>query len=206
MTDREFREFALLWSESDAAEQEAMQAVARRVRRKGRLLGYSDLALAVLLIGGAITGAVISPTPTMIAIVLVGLVFTIWLSFKRRAIRQMATTLDTGDRASFLASSVRVAKANLRRVTLSLIIFPPAILVGAAFKLSLRHHGRLDHPVEALLAWAVSTRGIVSLSIIAVIAGFTFRSRLKIKAELRRLEAFRRDYATEARRDEADIP
>jgi hypothetical protein len=201
MTDPELHELAELWQQPDEAEAEKFQALARRARRRGRYLGYADWALALLLVGGSLLALLAShgPLTTITAIIL--LVATVWLTWQRRRLRQMARTLDTADRQGFIESSIRGARANLRRVTLSIVALPPFVIVALLTKISLRQGGHVADPGGALLAWAQSTRGMISLAVFALIIALSVRSILRIRNELRRLETLRRAYEDENRAD-----
>jgi hypothetical protein len=204
MREPGFEEFADLWQDPDNAEQEAFEALARRARRQGRMLAYMDVTLAVLLVGGSILGTLMSPSPPTMAAALGLVAATLWLTWKRRKMRQMTKSLNTGGRADFLGSSIRIANANLRRVTLTIAFFP--VIVGSAliFKLTIRNGGHLEHPILAVEEWAHSYRGMFQLAVIGVILALTFRSRRRIRAELRRLEALRADYDEESRHERAE--
>ncbi|MFN3388847.1 MAG: hypothetical protein ACK40O_07920 [Allosphingosinicella sp.] len=204
MNDRDLQELAALWQEPDAAEQEALQALAQKVKRKGKLLGYVDAAFFILLAIGLVLAVAARPSPAMLAIAIPMLLATMVVTWKRRTIRQMSKTLETADRKAFLDSSVRIATGNLRRATLSLTFMPVGIILAILFKIAMRNQGRIEDPLGALAQWAVSTRGLVTMAIMAVIVAFLLRSRRRIKAELRRLKALRDDYAEEAIRNEED--
>jgi len=197
MTDPELQDLAELWQQPDAAEAEKFQLLARRARRRGRFLGYADWALALVLVGGSLFALLAShgPLTTFAAVGL--LVATIWLTWQRRRLRQMASTLDTADRQAFIASSVRSARANLRRVTLSIIALPPLVILALLSKMAFRRGGYVSDPGPILLAWAQSTRGMISLAIFALIIAWSLRSALRIKKELRHLESLRRAYEEE---------
>lgn len=200
MTDPELRELAELWQQPDAAqaaEAARFQSLARRARRRGRWLGYADWALALVLVGGSLFAILASagPLPTFAAIAL--LVATVWLTWQRRRLRQMARTLDTTDRQGFIDSSVRSARANLRRVTLSIIALPPLVILALLSKMSFRRGGYVSDPGEILLAWAQSPRGMISLAIFALIIAVSLRSVMRIRKELRSLEILRRAYEEE---------
>lgn len=197
MTDPELQELADLWQQPDAAEAEKFQALARRARRRGRYLGYADWALAFVLVGGSLFALLASPgrLTTFAAIGL--LVATIWITWQRRRLRQMASSLDTADRQAFIASSVRSARANLRRVTLSIIALPPLVILALLSKMSFRRGGPVSDPGPILLAWAQSPRGMISLAIFALIIALSLRSIMRIRKELRSLEALRRAYEEE---------
>jgi uncharacterized membrane protein len=203
MTDPELQELAELWQRPDAAdaseavEAEKFRALALKARRKGRFLAYADAALAVLLVGGSILALLASPGRLTTGSAILLLVATIWLTWQRRKLRQMAGTLDTQDRQAFIESSVRSARANLRRVTLSLLSLPPLVIVALLAKMSFRKGGSVSDPGRILLDWAQSPRGMISLAIFALIMGLGVRSILRIRAELRRLQALRRAYQDE---------
>ena len=201
MTDPDLRELAELWQQPDGDAQELFEAVARKARFRARFLGYADLALGLLLVAGMVLGTIMVPGPVTAGIAVLLISATIWVSFKRRALRQMSLTLDTNDRHSFIRVAARSARANYRRLTLGLWLFPPFALLAVLFKLSWRQGGELHDPLQALALWAVSTRGIIGLCGIAVIVGLLLRSWRKTRAEIRRLEALDRDYRDEDRMD-----
>src|SRR5687768_8962765 len=154
MTDPELQELADLWQQPDAAEAEKFKALARRARRQGRFLGYADWALAFVLVGGSLFALLAAPGPLTTFSALALLVATIWLTWQRRRLRQMASTLDTADRQAFIESSVRSARANLRRVTLSIVALPPLVILALLSKMSFRRGGYLPDPGRLLLDWA----------------------------------------------------
>lgn len=205
MTDRDMEEIAALWQEPDAAEQEALQALVRKVKRKGKLLGYADAALFTLLAVGIVLGVAARPSPATMAIAIPFILATMLVTWKRRAIRQMSKTLETADRKAFLDSSIRIASSNLRRGTLSLTFMPVGVVLAILFKIAMRNQGRIEDPLGALAQWAGSTRGLVTLAIMTVIVALLLRSRRRIKAELRRLKELRNDYAEEAIRNQEDV-
>jgi hypothetical protein len=198
MTDPELQDLAELWQQQpDSAEAEKFRSLARRARRRGRFLGYADWALALVLVGGSLFAILASPgrLTTFAAIGL--LVATIWITWQRRRLRQMAITLDTADRQGFIESSVRSARANLRRVTLSVIALPPLVLLALLSKMSFRGGDQASDPGQFLLAWAQSPRGMISLAFFALLIALSLRSIARIKRELRSLETLRRAYEDE---------
>jgi hypothetical protein len=199
MTRPDLDEFAALWhSEPDPLEQEQMQAYARAARRRGKLLGYLDAAWAALVFTILLGGVFVSPSPLTIAIGLPLMLATIWLSWKRRQMRQMARTLNTSTPEAFVASSLANARANLRRVTISVASIPFLVPVALAFKVSMRTGGGPQEIWEALLLWTHTIRAPITLVVLLTIAAFSLRSRHRIKREMRRLEGLRRGYEAEA--------
>lgn len=201
MNDPDLQEFADLWTEPDPREQEAVDALVGKARRRGRLMAWADIALAVVIIGGGIIATLLQPTVTTALFVFFLIGSTTWLNLQRRKIRQMTRTLATGDRASFMEASIVIAKANLRRVTLGMAMLPFLILLAIGFKISLRSGGAIGNPAEALLIWAQSTRGIITLTLMSGFVAFMSRSRFKLKRELRQLKALRNEYESEAESD-----
>lgn len=199
MTDPELHELAELWREPDPAEAEKFQALARRARRRGRYLGYADWALALVLVGGSLFAFLTSPGPLTTAAAIGLLVATVWLTWQRRRFRQMARTLDTRDRQSFIESSVKSARANLRRVTLTVIALPPLVILALLSKMSLRRGGPVSDPGQVLLDWAQSPRGMISIAIFATLIALSLRSIIRIRDELRRLRNLRQAYEEENR-------
>jgi hypothetical protein len=201
MREPDFDDLADLWQDGEEVDREVFEAMARRARRRGRLLGYADLGLFVLLVGGVLSSVFMTPNPTSIVIAIPLLVATVWLSLTRRRLRQMSAALDTSDPATFLESSVVNAKANLRRVNLSLMLLPPIVAMAAVFKGSQRTNGGIESLPQGVWEWASSVRAMIALTIIFLIFLSVVWSRRRLRAELSRLESLRQDYEEERRRD-----
>jgi hypothetical protein len=204
MREPGFEDFAALWTDTEDSEQLAFEAVARKARFQGRLLAYIDVALAVMIVGISIAGVLLKPSGGMLAISVFMAGSSVALTFKRRKIRQMAKTLDTSSREAFLTSSLANARADLRRVTLSLIFFPFFLPVAILFKAAWRNGGQLAHPLGVFAVWIHSLRAMIVIPIFLLVWAVTARARLKTKAELRRLQALEADYRDEAERDSRD--
>jgi hypothetical protein len=200
MTDPDLQELAALWQEREDGEAVKFERMARRARRQGRLLAFADVALAILLVGGSLFAIFASPGGFTTAAALALLVATVWITWKRRKLRQMARTLDTADREAFLANSVRNARADLRRVTLSLAALPPLVVVSLLMKMGMRTGGAIVDPVEYIISWAQTPRGMFSLTMFLLISLYMLRTRRRLKAELRWLEDLRTAYENEANR------
>lgn len=203
MTGPDLDEFAELWQgDPDPAEQARMEALAAKARRRGRLLAYADYALAALIVGGSIFGAYAVRGPVTMVTALLLVVGTTWFTMKLRATRQMSRTLSTVDRESFIQTSLRNAQASLRRIALGLIFVPVLVPVVLVWKVSLRNGGRIPDPLQVLLDWAQSPRGIITMSLMAAAAAITIRSQRKLKREIHQLEELREAYREETSREE----
>ncbi len=194
MKEQGFEEFADLWQDPEEGEKEAFEALARRARRRGRLLGYLDIGLVVLIVGATLLGTLVAPHPITIGIALLLVIATAWLTWKRRGLRQMTAALNTSNPAAFIESSIRNATSNLWRATLGLILIPPLFTTAVLFRGVLRTDGRFHHLLESIAAWAGSPRGIIAITIGAVLVARLVRSRKRLRAELHRLEKLRLDY------------
>lgn len=206
MREPGFEEFADLWQAPEENEQEVFEALARRARRHGRLLGYADLAFGLVIVAGTVLGIFMTPHPMVIVAAMLLLAATALVTWQRRKLRQMSSTLNTTDRASFLASSIRNANANLRRVNLSIVFAPSGIALAVLFKLNMRDEHFWEHPLADIAGWAMSLRGLFGLSVLAVILLLMTRSRRRIRRELRRLQQLERDYAEERQLEKESFP
>lgn len=206
MREPGFEEFADLWQAPEENEQEAFEALARRARRHGRLLAYADLAFGVVIVCGMVLGSFMTPHPMVIVMALLLLAVTALVTWQRAKLRQMSSTLNTTDRASFLASSIRNANANLRRVTLSGIFAPSGIALAVLFKLNMRDDHFWEHPLTDIAEWAMSPRGLFGLTVLAVLVFLALRSRRRIRRELRRLQQLERAYAEERQLEKESFP
>jgi hypothetical protein len=204
MREPGFEEFADLWDEPDAAEREAFEALARKARRQGRMLAYLDAAMVVFILAGCVLGVAVRPSPLMMVMGAVLLLGTVLVTWRRGSFRQMAQTLSARDRRALLENSISNASADLRRIRLSMLAFPPFVLLALLFKDATRHGGRLDAPLDDLASWVVSVRGLITISIFLLMLVVAAASRRKIKNELRRMTDLQAAYAAELRRDEAD--
>lgn len=200
MREPGFEELADLWQDPDDGDREAFEALARKARRRGRLLSYVDLAFVVLLVAPLLT-VFLTPNPVVVAAALVLLMATLWISLVRWRLRQMAATLNTNNPTAFVASSLRNVTANLRRVNLSLVLTPLFVAAAILFKGSQRSSGGM-HLLEGVWAWASSLRGLAALAVVALFVVALIRSRARLQAELRRLESLRLEYEEERLRDE----
>ena len=201
MREPGFEDLVDLWQDSEEGNREAFEALARRARRKGRLLAYADFALVLLLLGGLVPGILMAPNPMTIAAAILLLIATLWLSWTRRRYRQMSAALNTSDPASFLESSVANVMANLRRVNLSLVLIAPLLVMVALFKGSQRSRGGIETLPQGIVEWLGSPKTWAGLIIVALIVLAMIRSRRRLREELGRLESLRLDYERERLRD-----
>lgn len=205
MTDPDLQKLADLWTEPEAAEQEAFEAMARRARLRGRIFAYLNFAAVAVTIGGVALGVFMKPGAVTMVAAIALIVVTIIVLRKRRQIRQMTRTLETAGRQAFIETSISNATANLRRTRLSLAFFPIGAVIALAYKMSVRAGGHAERIPAEFVEWAPSPRGIVTFVILALLFAWGVRTAWRIKRELRRLEDLRAAYAEQAEleRDQA---
>jgi hypothetical protein len=201
MREPGFEEFADLWQDPADDQQEVFEALARKARRRGRLVGYADYALAAVLVGGSFVAIFVTARLAALAAGLVLIGATLWLTWKRRQLRQMATTLNTAGRADFLESSIRVTTANLRRVTLNMTFLPVCLVVGLTARFAFKGGRHLEYPLVSAAEWASSPKGMFALVLFVLFFVSAWRARGKFLAELKRLNELRQAYLDENEED-----
>jgi hypothetical protein len=198
MSGFDFDDIVALWKEPEAGDQAMIQALAKKARRQARLIGYLDAALAVIVVVAVLFGTIMKPTPAAAAAAVMVTALIFWITWKRRSFRQMSRSLDTTGRQAFLESSIRSATVNLRRATFTLATFGPAILFGLFYRVSTRDDPEFRHPIESVVAWITTPRGILVMVVLALLFAWGIRSWLRAKAELRRWRELRDAYDEEA--------
>jgi Flp pilus assembly protein TadB len=202
MSTGDLDDLTALWrTEPEPAERKELEQLADQARRKGRLSDYADIALIGFIIVSTAVATFAAHSPLLLAAAVILILATVWLTFKRRALRQMSRSLDTADRYGFIDSSVRNVKANLRRNMLSLFVFPAIAPLALLVKMGARTGGDPHAIVDELVRWIGSARGLFTLCVLFLIMVFLVRSRQRHLAELRRLRALQHAYEDEARRD-----
>lgn len=202
MSTGDLDDLTALWRvEPDPAEREELERLADQARRRGRLSDYADIALVGFLIGTTAVATFAARSPLFLGVAVILIAATVWLTIKRRALRQMSRSLNTADRQGFIDSSIRNVKANLRRNMLSLIFFPAVAPLALLVKIGSRTGGDPRAIAQELINWTGSARGILTLTFVLLLMVFLLRSRQRHAAELRRLRALQHDYDDEARRD-----
>lgn len=197
MTDPDLQKLAELWTESDAAEQESFEAMARKARLRGRIFAWLDFAAVAFILGVSVLGIVMKPGTVAMIAAIVMLVSTVIVTRKRRQIKQMARTLDTASRHAFIETCINNATANLRRTRLSLAFFPVGVGAALTYKMALRVDGRSELMLGAFVEWVQTLRGVITFVILALLFAWGVRTAWRIKRELRRLEDLRAAYAEE---------
>lgn len=204
MTDPDLQRLADLWTENDAAEQGAFEAMARKARRRGRIFAWLDFAAVAFILGTSVIGFVMKPGATTMVAAIALIVITVIVTRKRRQIKQMTRTLDSASRQAFIETSLSNAAANLRRTRLSLAFFVPGAVLALAYKMALRVENRTAEIPAEFVEWVQTSRGIVTMALLALLFAWGLRTARRIRQEIGRLEELKDAYAEEDRRDESE--
>ena len=196
-------DFGALWRE-EAPEQAAteFEPIVRATVRKAKLVQYAELGLSGLLLAAIAVSLSLDATPATIAIVAMLALGTLWSSWKRHLLRDVALLVDGSSREAYLASALRAAEAQLKRSTIGLWLLFPGFALGLLLKHSMLSGGRLDTFVPTFLASLVESRWAVG-TVVALLLLFAWliRGNLRLRGEVSRLQAVAEDYAREARID-----
>lgn len=206
MSTGDLDDLAILWRvEPEPAEREELEQLAESARRRGRLSDYADMALVAFLVVSSIAASFAARSPLLMAVAVVLVVMTVWLTVKRRRIRQMSRGLKAKDREDYLDSSIRDVTGALRRNLLSLVFIPLVVPLAVLIKLGARTGGDPYGIAMGLMAWVGSTRGVVTVVAVSLIMIFVIRARRRQLTELGRLHELQRAYAAEARRENVEL-
>jgi len=197
MREPGFEEFADLWQDPADNEQEVFEALARRARRHGRLLAYGDIAWWVMIVATLALGSVMTPHPMAITAALLLVGFTTVISWQRRKLRQMSSTLNTASRSAFLESSMRYITGKMRRAMIGIVGSPIAMVLSVLYKMNLRDEHFWEHPLVDFGAWLMSWRAAFGFSFLTLVLLWLSTSWRRSRAELRRLQQLERDYNEE---------
>ena len=205
MTDSDLQSLAELWTEADTGEQgQALEAMARKARRRGRIFAWLDFAAVAFILGASLVGIFMKPG-TITTVAAIALIVTmIIVTRKRRQIKQMTRTLDTASRHAFIDTSISNALANLRRTRLSLGLFPLAAVIALTYKMALRAGGRTELIPATFVEWVQTPRGVITMALLALLFAWGLRTARRTLQELRRLEELRVAYSEEDRQDQSD--
>lgn len=206
MSTGDLDDLAILWrAEPEPAERAELEQLAGKARRRGRLADYADMALVAILVVGSIVATFAAGSPLLMAVAVLLIVMTVWLTIKRRRIRQMSRGLKAKDRENYIEGSVRDVTGALRRNMLSLVFIPLVVPLAVLVKLGSRTGGDPQSIATGLIEWVSSLRGAITFAIVSLIMFFVLRARRRQQTELRRLLELQSAYADETRRENAEL-
>jgi hypothetical protein len=195
MMPRNSAEYAALWREQvDTKELTELQAMATKIRRTARRRWLLDHLWGILAAVMTCLAVLLDPAPLLIklclALLLVG---PMWFVWRRRQVAEAARAIAIDDPKVFFEASIGNMRAEINLSTLSAWSMAPIFIAGCLL-------GGAAHGFDRLyIAFRdMFTLASVKLTLIGVITILTFiyfiRDNIKLREQLRRLEAMRREW------------
>lgn len=207
MTPREYPEFARLWQEQvDPEEHASLHALAKDIKRIAKSRLWFDFAMGAMCVAGISLQLLIRPMglPNRLAFVFM-MALVVWAVWTRRRIAKSARALVVGEPVAFFTAAIENARAELSFSTTSLFIAPPAGFGLFVAMLATQRGTDIDQVLGELLgAYLVKT--MLFALVVALALFFFTRANIRLREQLRRLEAMSRECAEEDARDLTEDP
>ena len=199
MKRADFPELAQLWQEQiDPAEQAGLETLATEIKRTARRRGWLDVLFTILGVGSLVFALIYlqrTTPPIQLGFALLGALMVAFL-WRRRHIVKGANALATGEPDTFFAAAIANARAELGLARVGLAIFPP----GCAFLLVLLSAASgvtgFDR-IASLLFVEQPMVGALQMANFLFFEALGYRSYVKLRAQLRRLERMKREWEEE---------
>ena len=195
MTQRGFSDYAALWREQiDPKELAEHRAMAAGIKRAAGWRWRLDRVLALVAIAMVSTAIVTAPAtlPVKLGFALL-LPPTVWLLWKRYRITRASRSIALDDPGRFFEAAIDNVRAEISLSTLSTALGLPAfifccLLAGASFGFERVYRGLWD--IVTLASFRPAAIAVVML----LAAIYFVRDNLRLRAQLRRLRAMRREW------------
>lgn len=195
MTPRDFTEYAALWREQiDPKELAGLQAMATKIKRSAGRRWLLDRVLAVFAIGMVCLALLrySAPPPIKLSLVLL-MVVPIWHTWKRRQITRASRAIAVDDPRIFFEAAIENIQAEIdlsnKSAWLGLPIFVISILLAAA---SRGFHNLYMAFLDRIVLSSAKTIFAVAIFVLGFI--YLIRDNIRLREQLRRLEAMRREW------------
>lgn len=202
VTPREYPELARLWQEQvDPAEHISLHVLEKDIKRIARIRWLFDFAMGALCVAVISLELLIRPmglTNRMAFVFVMALV--LWAVWRRRQIVKSARALVVGEPVAFFAAAIENARTELNFSTTSLFMAAPA---GFAFFVAMLATQRGADIGDVFGELFGAHLGKTMLFAVAVALGYFFftRANIRLREQLRRLEAMSGECAEEDARD-----
>jgi len=202
VTPREYPELARLWQEQvDPAEHVSLHALEKDIKRiaKGRWL--FDFLMGALCVAVISLELLIRPMglPNRMAFVFV-MALVVWAVWRRRQIAKSARALVVGEPVAFFAAAIENARTELKFSTASLFMAAPAGFGFFVAMLATQRGTGIGHVLGELFG-AHLVKTMLFAVVLALGYFFFTRANIRLREQLRRLEAMSRECAEEDARD-----
>jgi hypothetical protein len=195
MIQHDFSEYAALWREQiDPEELAELQAMTTKIKRSaGRRLLF-DRVVTPLTVGVACLLMARSTAPPLIRLSLALVVLMmLWFFWKRHRLTKAARAIAVDDPRVFFEAAIENMRAEIKLSTLLVWSGTPMFFIGAVLGRASRGPDNLY--AELLEAFTQSHAKIIFAAVFLVVGNIYFiRANIRLRAQLRRLEAMRREW------------
>jgi hypothetical protein len=195
MMAQDFSEYAALWREQiDPKELAELQAMATKIKRAAGRKLLAHRVLTPVVVGLACLLMLRSSAPPLVrlSLALVALML-LWYFWRRHQLTKAARAIAVDDPRLFFETAIENMRAEINLSTLSALWGMPMFVAGAVLARASRGP---DNLYAELLE--VFTQGYAKtiLAAIVLVLGhiYLIRDNLRLRAQLRRLEAMRREW------------
>lgn len=195
MTPHNFTEYAALWREQiDPKELAELQTMATKIKRTAGRKWLLDLLLALAAAGLVCLAILRYPAPPLIKLCLTLLMLgPMWCVWRRHQITRASRAIATDDPQVFFEAAIENVRAEINLSTLSAWLGIPTfiaccLLGGAA--------SGFDHLYMTFRdLFTLASAKLTSIAVIFIlIVIYLMRDNIRLREQLRRLEAMRREW------------
>lgn len=195
MMSRNFPEYAALWREQiDPKELAELQAMATKIKRTAGRRWLVDRVLALMAVGMICVAVLGYPAPPLIKLCwILFLLAPIWCIWRRHQITTASRAIATDDPAVFFEAAIENVRAEIDLSTLSswlglLSFIALCLLAGVA-----QGFDHLFMNIRNIFTLASPKAAAVAVIFIVVLI-YLIRDNMRLREQLPRLEAMRREW------------
>jgi hypothetical protein len=199
-----FSEYAALWREQiDPEELAELQSVATKIKRTAGWRWLVDYVLALIAAGMVCMAIWRYPGPALFELFLALLLPpAFWHVWKRHQITRASRAIAVDDPRRFFEAAIENVRAEINLSTLSAWMGLPVFVVVCALTVATRGFDHMYMAVRDIFTLA-SVKTTVFTAVVILVLLLLLRDNLRLRAQLRRLEAMRREWEE---RDPAEAP
>jgi uncharacterized membrane protein YidH (DUF202 family) len=195
MTPHDFPEYAALWREQvDPKELAELQSMATKIKRSAGRRWLLDRVLALFAVGMTCLAILRYPAPPLIKLSLVLLLLVpIWYMWRRHQITRTSRAIAIDDPQLFFQAAIENMRAEIRLSTISAWLGIPVFIIAVSLAAAARGFDNLYINLRNNFMLG-SAKIILATAIMVVALVFLIRDNIRLREQLRRLEAMRREW------------
>ncbi|HYI49489.1 MAG TPA: hypothetical protein VEX35_13600 [Allosphingosinicella sp.] len=204
MMPQDFPEYAALWREQiDPKELAELQAMATKIRRSaGRKLLFDRVATPIAIGGACLLMLRYSAPPLIrLSLALVALIL-LWYFWRRYQITKDARAIAFDDPRVFFEAAIENMRAEVGLSTLSAWLGMPMFVAGVVLAGASGGPDNLYEHLRDVFTQSYA-KTICAAVVVVLLYVFLIRDNIRLREQLRRLEAMRREWEE---RDPGDEP